>query len=155
MTDRISQAFTVFPITSASLLTPPSSPSHFQQACYYIGPAHDHLYPCLGLECLCLPHVSNSTSPFQVLLEPTLTPGSLQKILISAYFRGLIIWVPLSDVKQGTLLRWSGEGPWLCHLSSLPSAPGTGLGTQQALIPCEWNATWHRVIGLRRLTDSV
>lgn len=55
MTDRISQAFTVFPITSASLLTPPSFPSHFQQACYYIGPARDHLYPCLGLECLLSP----------------------------------------------------------------------------------------------------
>lgn len=30
------------PMSSALPLTPPSSPSHFQQTCYYTGFAHDH-----------------------------------------------------------------------------------------------------------------
>lgn len=45
--DQISQAFTISPVTSASLPIPPSSSSHFQQACYYTPPAHGHLCSCL------------------------------------------------------------------------------------------------------------
>ena len=68
--DQISQALTISPVTLASLPVPPSSSSHFQQACYYTSPAHGHLYSCLP----------TSLSPcliyyLSLSLSPTVTPG--------------------------------------------------------------------------------
>lgn len=87
--DQISQAFTISPVTSASLPIPPSSSSHFQQACYYTGPAHGHLYSCLptsGMPSLFpMSHILPLPAPL------TVTPGHANIHLL----------------------------PWLYHLSSL------------------------------------
>ena len=59
--DQISQAFTISPVTSASLPIPPSSSSHFQQACYYTPPAHGHLCSCLQVYIIRVTWSSGST----------------------------------------------------------------------------------------------
>lgn len=119
-------------------LLPPSSSSHSAGLLLYTSLCTAISAPvCLRLECLSLPHVSYSTSP---------CPLSHSYSRTCQYPPTSMAYHPSSsDVKQGIPLK--------CHCR-LPHTPSISTrhrtGTQRTLIPCDWGAMQHRVIGPRR-----